>query len=274
MSMTGGISFFDKNKAFYSEGSTCVASSNTASQNLILGSNKYFKWESIGSNDTTTETLTITLPAAISISRLFLVDHNFKEFTIKYGSTPSDFAAVKGIGGYTDSKIAHTAFSGDTAYYEFTPVTTDTIVISVVKSQVANAQKYLNQFIVTNELGTLSGFPNMNGIKLDRNDQRDEAISGRVHIEKGYETATFNLDLNTYPYQADVTLLDSLHDRDLPFIVWLSGGISTQFKITQRGFRLKDVYQMKVTGSMNNSYYKNIYKSGVNQNYNFAEVVQ
>ena len=272
MSMTGGISFYDKNKSLFDDGSTCVASTNTADQNLVLGTNKYFKWESIGSDDVTTETLTITLPSAISLSRIFLLDHNFKNFGIQYGAS-LDFANVTGLDSYSDNQILETGFSRNTAYYQFDAVTTDTIIISIDTTQTVDAEKFLHQFIITNELGTLTGFPDMTGIKLDRNDRKDKAISGRLHIEKGYETASFRLKLASYPVQADIDLLDSLHSRELPFLSWLNGGKPDQFRFEQRGFRLEDVYQVKVDKPAKNSFNKNIYVLGVNQSYSFMEVV-
>lgn len=272
MSMTGGISFFDNNKALFDDGSTCVASTNTDDQNLILGTNKFFKWESIGSDDVTTETLTITLPSPISLSRIFLVDHNFKNFGIQYGAS-LDFANVTGLDSYSDNQILETGFTRNTAYYQFDAVTTDTIIISIDTTQVVDAQKFLTQFIATNELGTLLGFPNLSGVKLDRNDKKSKAISGRLHLERGYESASFRLSLRTYPFEADIDLLDSLHDSNVSFLVWINGGLPDQFRFNQRGFRIEDIYNMKIDKAMNNSYYKNIYKAGANQSYSFMEVV-
>jgi len=274
MSITGGISFFDKSKCLFKDGASAAASSNTAAQNLCLGTNKYFKWQSSGSNDSTTETLVITLSSAVEISRLFLIDHNLKAFTVKYGAgAGSDFAGVTGLDEYSDSKIQLTACARDTSYFQFTPVTTNRLILTMTTTQTANAQKYLNQFIVTNELGTLRGYPKMNGISLDRNAQREEAISGRFQIQKGYEVAGFDLSLSTYPYQDDLDLLDSLHDREDDFLVWLCGGLPDQFRLKQRGFRAKDVYQMQIDKALRNSYEKNIYLMGANQSYSFLEVV-
>lgn len=274
MSMTGGISFYDKNKALFADGATCVASSNTADQNLILGTNKYFRWQSSGSNDATTETLTITLPVATAISRIFLVGMNFKAFQIQYDNgSPADFTGVTGLDSYSDSEIDVTLFDRTTAYFQFDSVTTDTIIITVDTTQTVNAEKYLNQFIATNELGTLVGFPGMSGIGLDRNDRSEKSITGRYHIEKSYESTEFDLSLKTYPVQADIDLLDDLHDREDPFLVWLCGGKPDQFTYTQRGFRVQDVYQMKVDRGLKNGYYQNIYVAGVNQAYSFKEVV-
>lgn len=272
MSMTGGISFYEKNKALFADGATCAASSNTADQNLCLGTNKYFQWISSGSNDATTETLTITLPAAVAIDRLFLVGMNFKAFQVQYGAS-LDFANVVGFDSYSANNISVTGFARDTAYFEFDEVTTDTIIITIDTTQVVNAQKYINQVIATTEIGTLVGYPDMNGISLDRNDQVQKAISGRAHVEKGYESIDFKLNLRTYPGQADIDLLDGLHSREEPFLAWLCGGLPDQFTYELRGFRARDIYQVKVDKGIDNSYYNNIYVAGVEQSYSFREVV-
>ena len=208
----------------------------------------------------------------MDITRIFLVDHNWKEYTVKYGASV-DFTNVTGIDGALGGGIAETAYARDTSYYEFDSVNTDTIIITATKTQTADQEKTLVQFIATEELGTLTGYPRIGNVKLDRNTRREKAISGRQHVEKSYESASFDLNLRTYPGQADIDLLDSLHDRDIPFLAWLSGGMPDQFRFTQRGFRLKDIYSMQTDRAASNAYDKNIYINGVNQRYSFQEVV-
>jgi len=272
MSLVEGISFFEKSKSLFADGATAVASSNTPDQNLPLGTNKFFTWESIGSDDTTTETITVTLATPVAISRIFLVGHNFDDFQIQYGAS-LDFTNVLGLDSYSDNLISETGFTRNTAYYEFDSVTTDTIIITADTTQVVDAEKVINQIIITNELGTLVGFPQMAGLGFDRNERSQKAVSGRSHIEKGYETVQFGLGLEAYPVQADVTLLESLHDRNEPFLVWLSGGNPDNFKIKTRGFRVEDVFQVQTTGGLATGYFKNLYKSGVVQSFGFQEVV-
>lgn len=273
MSLTGGISFFDRNKALFEDGSVASASSGNDGANLMLGTNKFFQWISIGSDDTTTETITITLASAQDITRIFIADHNWKQYTIKFGSTPSDFTNVVGLDGPLGGGISETVYAEDTAYYQFDSVNTDTIEITVTKTQVADEEKRLVLFIVTEELGTLVGFPRNNGVNLDRNVKKVKAISGRMHVTKSYESASMSLSLKTYPLQDDIDLLDSLHDRNIPFLVWANGGVDSQFRLKQRGWRLKDIYQMQTDKGTRNAYDKNVYIMGVNQSYSFTEVV-
>lgn len=272
MSMSGGVSFYEKSKALFADGATAAASSANAFANLAIGTNKYFKWVSSGSDDLTTETYTITLPAAVAISRIFLVGHNFKQFQIKYG-VGTDFTGVTGLDDYSGSSISETTFARDTAYYEFDEVTTDTIILTVDKTQTADAEKEIIQVIATNEIGTLEGFPTVNGVKLDRNTFKDKATSGRLHVQRGYENASFNMRLSTYPIQDDIDILDTLHAKNEPFLVWLNGGKPDQFRFTQRGWRLQDIYQMQIDDDANNGFAQNVYVMGVDQSYSFVEVV-
>jgi len=275
MSMTGGISFFEKNKALKKDGAACVASSNTSDQNLVLGTNKYFKWQSSGSDDSTTETLTITLPESVSVSRIFLLGHNFDTFTIKYGAgAGSNFANVTGLDAYSGNAISESGFTRDAAYYQFDAVTTNRFIVTATVAQTTDAEKELVQFVATNEIATLTGYPEITGLRFDRNDRGAQSVSGRTHIEKGYETCSFGLKLSSYNVQADITALESLHDRNEPFLVWLNGGKPSNFTYAQRGFRVGDVYQMQTAGGIQTGYYRNIYPAGVEQQYRFEEVDQ
>ena len=272
MSFTGGISFFDASISLFDSGSSAVASSNTSDQNLPLGTNNVFKWESSGSDDLTTETYTVTLSSAVEISRLFLVGHNFKKFQVKYGAS-LDFANVIGLDSYSDNKIDITGFSRNTAYFEFDAVTTDTIILTVDTAQVVDAEKFLTQFIVTNEIGTLTGYPKLDSVSIDPSARAIKAISGRNHVRKAYKSASFKLALNRYPNQADIDILDGLFDRNTSFLTWICGGLPDQFTLSQRGFLVENIYNMEIFKPLKNSHDKNVYLMGVNQSYSFIEVV-
>lgn len=273
MSMTGGVSFFDRNLALKKDGAEATASSASDNADLVLGTNKYFSWRSDGSDDSTTETLTITLSEAIAISRIFLVNHNFKNFQIQYGDPASDFTNVTGLDSYSGNSISVTNFERDTAYFEFDEVTTDKFIVTIDTTQTVDAEKFLNEFIATNELGTLDRYPQVPSVTLDRQFRKENAVSGRAHIEKGFENFSCSMTLTSYPVQEDIDLLDSLHNRNFPFLIWLNGGKPDQFNYQQRGWRLRDVYQVQTDQGMRNIYPQTQYVRGVDQRYSFAEVV-
>jgi len=276
MAITGGIKFFQKSKSLGSDGTTIVAGTGNASSPYAIDRNPFTVWRSVGSDDMTTETITVTLPAPVSISRLFLIGHNFKDFNVQYDSAGfTHFASVVGLDG-SKSNITETAFADSTAYYEFTPVTTDEIRIQVLKSQVVDAQKYLNQIILTNELGTLSGFPVISEVVFSRSQRVSDMTSGRKNVQKSIETFGFSMDLQPYPssYTADLNLLFSLVSMEDPFLTWLCGGRrgSTYFGHTLPGFRIGDVFPMQLVSEVASNYMGNLYKGPVESSFTFYEV--
>lgn len=251
MPITGGVKFFGKNLVLEEDGGSIVASSGDIVSAYAIDKNPVTFWESVGSDDATTETLTLTFDE-VEIDRLILQNHNWKDFNVQYwtGAAWAHFASVVGLDG-AKANITETAFAQDTAYYEFTQVTTTKLRIQVLKTQDADDQKYISQVIACVELGTLQGWPAIRGVKHSRNERRKEMLSGKVLVQKGIDSFACKIDFQNYPasYAADLNLAMDLFDREDPFLVWLCGGAygSTKFKYTHRGFRLRDVYLMQVS---------------------------
>lgn len=264
MAIGGGIKFFNKNKILEVDGATIASSvSGDILAEYAIDKNPITFWTSIGSSDATTEELIVQFTSQ-TFDRLILQNHNFKGFNVQYwsGAGYSHFAAVVGLDGAL-SNITETAFADDTAYYEFTPVTTTRLRIQCNTTQVANAQKFISQIIFTEELGTLSGYPIIKSPEHSRNERVKTALSGKAIVQKGIDSFGVVLDFDRYPSNnaEDITLMMELFDSEDPFLVWLCGGRrgTTYFRHTARGFRLRDVYQMQATGKFKPEYYKGIY---------------
>jgi hypothetical protein len=283
--ITGGAKFFNTSLCLAANGATGSSTPSNGSTTALncLDRNPYTYWYTSGSSDATTEVLTIVLPASSAISRLFLVDHNFKAYSVKYLNgfgVWTDFTNVKGLDGATSGgKIVETAFADTTSYYEFDQVSTTSIQISISSTQVANKDKFLNTLIVTTEIGTLAGFPTIKAVVVDRNSKIKKTLSGRYSIQKSDETAAFVLSFKTYPsavtYNVDIDLMMTLHDLDAPFLAWLCGGRrgTGYFNYTLRGFRLKDIYQMQIDKAYNLSYTLNVYKNSLNAEVSMQESI-
>lgn len=280
MAITGGIKFFTKSKCLGVDGNTITASSGDASSSYALDRNPVTYWRSVSSTDLITETITITLSASKTFNRLFLIDTNFKDFNIKYelASVWTHFANVVGLDG-SKTNITETAFADTSAYYEFTSVTTQRIQISVLKTQAANAEKYVSQIVLALELGTFVGFPDIANLDFDRNMRVNKTISGKYSVQKSDENAGFTLNFKRYPsstdFHPDLDLVMELQDTEDPFLVWLCGGRrgTSYFRYTIRGFRLKDLYQMQVTKPLKLEYSDNVYINGINSALNLEESI-
>jgi len=269
MAIGGGIKLFNKSKNIDATASAPI--SGDASVAALLDSNKETFYRSVGSDDTTVETITITFAEDKTIDRLFILDTNLKDFDIKYdlSGVYTHFANVLDIDA-SRTNITRTDFAQDTYYAEFDSVTTGGIQITATKSQVVDAEKYINQVIATTEIGTLVGFPDVKQISIDRSLRSSKTLSGKYAIQKSLETFAIKISMKGYPatsvYNVDIDQMLVLHDSEDPFLVWLCGGKfgTTKFKYTIRGFRLKDVIQMQVKSSYKLSYVGNIYVNSVN----------
>lgn len=280
MAISGGIKFFSRSKTLEQFGASVAASTGTASQEYCLDNNRYTSWQSAGSNDSTTETLTIDFYESTTIDRILLLSHNWKEYTIQYNlaSVWTHFASVVGLDG-AQANISETDFADDSSYYEFTPVTTTQIRIQIVKTQTADQEKYINQVIATEEIGTFTGYPEISKVETDRNAKVKQTLSGRFVVQKSVETFAIDLKFKNYPssstYNGDMDILMELQDLEIPFLVWLCGGRrgETYFRYTLRGFRLQDVFQMQITKAIGLSYMDNIYTNPVSAAARFEEAV-
>lgn len=279
--ISGQIKFFDKSRCLYADGSSATASSGNASANFALDRNTNTYWRSVSSNDTVTETFQITFASNQTLSRILLLDHNWKQFTVKYDLSGvwTDFASVVGLDGALGGGISETAFADDSAYYEFTPVTTGKILITVTKTQTANQDKYLNQAIVTTELGTLVGYPNVKDVTYQAFPRIQKVLSGKDIVQKSEQGFQCKLDFSNYPPDSngspDFDLMASLFDRDDNFMIWLCGGRrgSTYFKYALRGFRLRDCPTVQMVTPLSVNYTENVYINPLNLSCEFHEAI-
>lgn len=281
MSITGGMKFFEKSKCLEKDGAIATATSDTANAKNILNYNKIDQWVSIGSDDTTTETIEITFDST-TIDRLFLIDMNFKEFDVKYWDGISayiDFTNVVGLDGSLVGGIAETVFDKDTAYYEFTPITTTKIQIECLKTQIVDAQKFLFNFYCTSEIGTFLGFPSIPREDTDQNSSEFTVLSGRKSILKGNSQFETTLRFRAYPYKNDYDILESLFNSQNPFLVWMCGGKyqDINFKFQRRNWRLKDVFNSQYSGDLNIHWYTSnnatLYNTGFTGNCRIKESI-
>lgn len=278
MAITGGIKFFEPSKCLFADGTFISATSGNSAAARMIDRNPITYWTSVDSTDLVTETIIILMPEAVTIDRILLVDHNWKEFTVKYysGATYVNFSGVVGLDG-SKANISETTFADDTAYYEFTPVSTTQIEITVTKTQTANQQKYINAFIATEELGTFQGYPMINVLTHNRNAQSRTTLGGKVLVQKSEESFLCKLLFENYPasLSADIDLLFELYDREINFIMWICGGKrgSTYFKKQMKGYRLKDVYTVNTPEPVTPLYTANVYQNPVNFFQTFVEAV-
>jgi len=278
MSIDGRIKFLSRSKCLVQDETTITASTGTDAAERCLDRNPITYWRSVGSLDVTTETLEIIFNGSQTFDRLFLLDHNWKEYNVQYwnGAAYTHFANVTGIGG-SQANVSETVYARDTSYYEFDEVTSTKIRIQVTKTHVVDAQKYVSQVVVCSELGTLGGHPEIKDTQLSRNLRTEKMLSGRMLTMKSDEFFTVSLDFKDYPASLgdDVDLMFSLHDSEETFQIWICGGRegTPYFKKQMRGYRLRDLVTVQMIDDLKPIYSKNVFNNQVNFSAKFQESV-
>ncbi len=269
--ISGGIKFFAENPALIDNGGEIVSvTSGSVVEDNMLDKLPYTYWTSVASTDSTVETIIIQFSSQ-AITRILLLDHNWKQYTVKYwnGSAFVDFTSVVGLDAALVGGITETAFVDGSSYYEVASVTTSKIQITVTKTQVANAQKYIATVFPTTEIGTMSGYPIVSSVKFTRTPRTSTMLSGKVKIVKQPEAVAITVDFNNYPvlsYGADIDLINTLVALDTPFYIWLCGGRrgSNYFAYPTKGWILKDCYRVQIDSDLDGHWTDNLYKSGQN----------
>jgi hypothetical protein len=272
--ITGGVKFFTKNFSLLKNGASATASSNSSGALNILSFFPYTMWESVGSDDLTAEEILIDLGGVKTFDRIFLMDMNFKNFDVMYlvEEVYTHFANVITVNSTSMTNITETIYSRDSAYYEFTEVSAQHLRIRINTTQIADAEKYLTTLVATLELGTFEGFPKVTPMS-DRNEIKTQTIGGKFSVQKTNPTFDISMKFSRYPVEDDLTVLETLFEREDPFLVWLCGGRtgSDYFKFNQRGWRLKDLINMQLVGNFSNEFDDGMYKLGFNKTLKFEE---
>jgi hypothetical protein len=273
MSITGGCKFFDRGGSLAFFGAEIAsASSGSANSSNILNNNQYLEWTSSGSNDSTEEEIVITLsnsPTDAEYDRILLTGINWKSFQIEFGSSVAidDAESLAGTSFSIESNyIQVDDYDSETFYLEYSLAAgISSVTFRVQTTQTANDEKTLTQAIVTREIGTLLGFPEIkaNG---SHNSTGKKTPVGSYIISKSYETFSFDMAFKTHPYAADYELIRDIIESIYPFYIWPCGGNfgTTYFKTTLKGWRIDACKYVVLDGDSAETYYKNIYISGWN----------
>lgn len=273
MTVSGGMKFFKKNWSDIDYDLTSfVASSGDDSKDFVRDRRTYTKWQSVGSDDLTTETLEIEFSTARDIDRLCLVKNNFKDFNVQYwtGAAYTDFADVVTKEG-TQASVTETANTKETNYYEFTQVSTTKIKLSVTETQTVDAEKYLYQFIMTEEIGTFTGYPQY-APTFNYNQNIKRTINGKQKVSLLNETFGCSLSFSNYTNSDDHAIIHTLWNDQQEFLIYPCGADESQFRYDIRGNRLEDIYLVWFSSTYNPQYLNTIYQLPLNYMINLVEV--
>lgn len=138
-------------------------SSNSAVQENLFNRDPYYQYYSDGdNNDNTTTSITITFDATTSVSRLGLMDINFKEFYAFYnGATANSITITNG----DTTTLSYTGNADTNKYFRFSTLACTSITICAKKTITADQEKVMGELVISDLYFALTLIPNSKGFK-------------------------------------------------------------------------------------------------------------
>ena len=183
------MEFLRKN---YIQTSTAIAVNNgtlTAANMITSDAKRQFRSDGDAS-DLTITSITITLDETSSVSRIALLEMNFKNFRIYYDGTTASTFTLSGGATITSSWSSNSTTS---MFLRCDTVSCKTVTLEATETIVADREKSLGQFIVSTLDLTLTRIPSAKGYKpvINRNEVTHKLSDGgtRLHyIRPRYES--------------------------------------------------------------------------------------
>lgn len=264
--MASQIMFFKKNKGDYGlPNVSATASQGSAYAIYALNRSNNSAWVTTGSVDADNTTWTVDFGDPKRVDRIFLLKHNFKSFTVKYwnGSTWAAFSPAINVSGNT----------AESNIYSVASVSTTKIQVQITGTQTADRDKYLYQFVATELIGQLAGWPVVKNPIISRNRRKNQMLSGKLNVAENVGAFSCELTVSEWKSDADMTIVESLFDSNDGFLVWLCGGDESQFSSVRQGYRFEDLPLVKCENEYKPEFVRGMYQRGLNVSLKLAEVV-
>jgi hypothetical protein len=264
--MSGQIIFFEKSAADFSNPNIAATASQGSDYALYaLNRNDASAWITTGSVDADNTTWEVDFVDPRDVSEIIIADHNFKSFKVEYwdGSAYQAFPTA----------IDLTTNTANTNWFSFASTSASKIRVTVRGTQVADSDKRMFNFIATNLIGQLEGWPVISRPQISKNKQKTVMLSGRLSVAENVGAFSCVLKVANWKSPADLTVVETLFDSPNGFLVWLCGGDETQFSSVRQGYRLKDIPLMKCTNEYEPEWVQGLYKTGMSIELNLSEVV-
>jgi hypothetical protein len=199
-------------------------------------------WGTGGSSDAANTTLVIETQDANEIDSIFLINHNFKAYTLKYwnGSSFVDFSTV----------VNQTANQKTTTYHSFNAVQTTRVQLVITGTMTADQDKLLAQVVLTKQIGQFNNEPHVKKPRQEKGRKVRKMLSGRSNITRSLGAFTCALSFPAMKDADDMALIERMFDSFNGFLVWLHGDDDTQFFTDVQGFRPKDLYLMNCVNDL------------------------
>ena len=268
-----GMKFFEKNKIDLDLGDQVTI---TVTDGVATNSGQDFVdnlrnrrndsgWATTDSTDAGNTTLIVEFGDLVEFDRLIILQHNWKAYTIKRwnGSSYVDFSTPINVSGNTLINKLH----------EFSAVEAEKIQIVITQTMLADDDKQAAQLIVTRFIGEFVMQPKISDIRIGKNRKSLKALSGKIKVMRSSGAVDLKLQQKSVVSDADLDLLELLHDYHQGFLMWICGGNTEQFRNQRIGYREHDFYLVNITSEYQPEWHEGFFRQGIDVEFRLAEAI-
>ena len=245
---------------------TDATASNTgqAYTDLMRNRNQFTAWRTTGSNDAANTQVDIDLVDEHVLTEIILVNHNLGDYTIQYwnGSAFVDFSTAINVSAGTATTTRHT----------FNEVSTSQIRMVITGTITPDEDKKIGEFILTDLLGQLTQEPRIVSPTFDEDKRVTRYNSGKYFVKRSVGGFGFTLRHQGQISDADLDLFETLYERSSGFLCALHGFDTSQFSTVRRGYRLRDIFLMRLASEYTPEWKDGHFDHGINYSHRFLEI--
>jgi len=224
-------------------------------------------WITTGSTDAANTTIVVDFVDEVAMTDILIIDHNLGDYTIQYwdGANYQDFSTT----------IAEVSNTETTNHHNFASVSSSKIQIIITGAQVADADKYIKQLIVTRKIvtGQLTGWPTIKKPVVSTSKKASKMLSGKINLIESIESFSVNLDVKNWNIDADLNIIEDIYFRHQGILIWLCGGDEDQFSTNRIGYKKENIFLVRPVNEWTPELYKGVYSTGVKVSLKLVESV-
>jgi len=273
----GQIQFFNKNKCDLEFVGTSITitdavafNTGQAFINYLRDRKNYTAWMTTDSTDAAGTVIDINYGDFKDIDSIFLLGHNLKDYKIEYWTGLVWSLVTLAIDNTT---VAPTNDTNSSSFYYINSVNTDKIKITINGTQIADADKRIQQLITTTRIGKIAGWPVIKRPTVDTNKKTSTMLSGKKHVVESLEAFSCSLDVRNWNSQADLDIIEEIYFKRAGVLLWLNSDRPDQFAMELRGYRKEDLFLVRPSDAYSPEFVAGLYKTGVKQSISLVEVI-
>lgn len=191
---------------------------NTSTLLRLIDRDKSVKWETSGYSSDTVSVIVLTPTATHTISRIAIINHNLKAFSIYYGDTTTNLISLTGstntTNWTTNSETSHYLVIATTTISPTVPLT-----LRMTGAQTADTERYIGEYYVGQDYFRFANNPAASNYEPKPEEKMFKHSMSDGGLVKYFLKEKFTADIKLdFVSSAERANFKNVYDQHLPFM--------------------------------------------------------